>query len=277
MTYVSGYASSSITFGASAYGSVLTAVSSASAVSSTKIRVYFDKGMLVNSALTSKYNYILTTTDSDSVVPYISSVEYENTEYPEYVDLITSEATNNTTYTVEVNPDGPVDKNSEPIDPDNNSYDFSGIGVNPYIKSVVAVGKNRVDVIFSEQIIDNAPVRDETQYVFDGGLSVVSVLDVEGDTVKLVTSDQTEGTVYNLTINAIQIISPVITGVSGTDIVSTENDVIITGIDFTDSGTVEICDNADYSLATIKITQSSVDSYTNTSIQVDIDASGLFS
>lgn len=70
---------------------------------------------------------------------------------------------------------------------------------------------------------------------------------------------------------------PIIDSVSGDEIVSDEENVKIFGDNFYTSGTVEICDNASYSSATIKITQSSIDSWSDEEIQLDIDASGLFS
>ena len=47
---------------------------------------------------------------------------------------------------------------------------------------------------------DNIDIRDATNYVWDNGLVTLSVLDFDNDTVKLATSEQVEGLLYQLTI-----------------------------------------------------------------------------
>jgi hypothetical protein len=82
----------------------------------------------------------------------------------------------------------------------NNFATFEGIGERPTIKRIESTSINGANIIFSEPMLDNDYIRNSEKYVFDGGLTVLSVSDVDVDTVKLVTSDQTPGTIYNLTI-----------------------------------------------------------------------------
>lgn len=192
-----------VTSTAYARGVDLVDVVSVEAVSSVRARITFDRPMTNNAALVSKYNYAIETSTPGAVTPSISSVESENVSAPTFVDVIMSEMTDGADYDMEVNPNGPTDYNGDPVDPDNNTGSMTGIGVAPTIESVAAVGPNRVDVTFSEAMKDNVDIRNASKYVFDNGLSTISVLEVDGDTVKLVTSDQTPGVVYGLTVEVV--------------------------------------------------------------------------
>jgi hypothetical protein len=77
---------------------------------------------------------------------------------------------------------------------------FTGDGDTPTVKLLIPQGANRVDVVFNEPMEDNTDIRNPAKYSFDNGLTVVSVLEFDNDTVKLATSDQTPGTLYTLTI-----------------------------------------------------------------------------
>jgi hypothetical protein len=191
-----------ITFDAKARAVELVNVESVIAAYSMRIRVAFDRGMTKDAALLSKYNYDIQTSTPGAVTPAITSIEAENISQPTFVDLIISEMTDGATYEVEVNPNGPIDINGDPIDPDNNTGSVTGVGIRPTIESVTAVGPNRVDVKFSEAMKDNADIRDASNYSFDNGLHVLSVLDFDYDTVKLITDTQSPGIVYNLTVLA---------------------------------------------------------------------------
>jgi len=201
MADVNGYGLGQIAFTALAHGVTLVKVSAAESISSIKTKVTFDRSMTKNAALISKYNYQITTTTPGAIIPAISSVVAENVDNPTYVELNISEMTNAASYVVEVNPSGPVDFNGNPVDPDNNDESFVGIGIAPYVHSVAAISENRADVIFSESMKDNDAIRDPNAYTFDNGLSVLSVLEVSQETVKLVTSDQTPGLLYALTVD----------------------------------------------------------------------------
>lgn len=173
----------------------------ATAINSNKIRIEFDRGMLNDDRLVDYLNYTITPTGG-GIPLYYTELEPENRAEPTFVDIITSEMTDGEGYRVEIeaSEDGPVDTEGIFVDPASNTESFTGIGTKPTIASVVAISENRADVIFSEPMEDNRGLRDASNYSFDKGLSVISVLEVDVDTVKLVTSDQIEGELYTLTI-----------------------------------------------------------------------------
>lgn len=86
------------------------------------------------------------------------------------------------------------------IDPTADEAAFDGMGDSPGIKRVVTVGKNRIDVVFTKRMRDSAALRNPARYTLSGGASVLAVASVDGDTVKLVTTDQEPGILYTLTI-----------------------------------------------------------------------------
>jgi hypothetical protein len=94
---------------------------------------------------------------------------------------------------------GLIDDFGNAIDPDYNAAVFTGIATQPTITSALAIGTNRLDIIFDRPIRDSAEVRDVSHYSIPG-LTVVKVLSVESNTIKLATTDQTPGVLYTLTI-----------------------------------------------------------------------------
>ena len=175
-------------------------VLSASALTSTKVRLTFDGGMTKDNLLTDPSNYLFTVGSGADLLA--TAVVAEDETNPTYVDITTNEHTDGAVYTAEVNPlaGGPTGRFGMNVADGDNSAAFAGVGIPPTVASVEAVSANLVNVVFSEDMADNADIRDASNYSFSGGLSVISVLDVSGDTVQLVTSDQTPGTLYNLTI-----------------------------------------------------------------------------
>jgi hypothetical protein len=177
-------------------------VVAATAIAPGVVRVTFDTPMSRDSRLTNIANYSIAT-PAGAAPLFVSAVTPQDVANPTWVELATNEHTNLTTYTVEVESGagGPRDAYGYVVSAAGDSATFAGAGVAPEIASVAAVGLNRVDVQFTEPMHDNAAIRDPSRYTFDGGLTVLSVLDVVGDTVKLVTSDQTPGQLYTLTIS----------------------------------------------------------------------------
>ncbi|MGW8177440.1 MAG: hypothetical protein ACWGQW_01370 [bacterium] len=186
-----------------AEGNIIAAPRVASAVtrSHIKIRVTFDQPMTNDSRLTSPSNYKLTPA-TDGVPLFVQSVTPEAVTNPTYVDLVTNEMTDGQGYTVQVTSGapGPVSRLGIAMNALGAVGSFVGSGELPTVLRVEAVGLNRADVVFSEPMLDNAAIRNPAKYVFSGGLLVLGVLDVDVDTVKLITSDQTPGAFYNLTI-----------------------------------------------------------------------------
>ena len=80
---------------------------------------------------------------------------------------------------------------------------FDGIGVAPSLVLAFALSPTLVEVRFSEPILDYGDVRNVAAWLFDLGLSVLSVVSVGTDSVTLQTSAQAEGQLYTLTFDGV--------------------------------------------------------------------------
>lgn len=177
-------------------------ISSVVAVNANKIRVTFDEPMDRNSGeLLDASNYTITPQTAGAISVNINAVTTVGST-PEYVELDTSEHTEGATYEVAAVTSGEIrDAAYNPIDPAGASDTYTGEGDAPTLLKVEAVSGTRVDLQFSEVMKDTPEIRDPAQYVWDNGLTTLAVLELDGDTVKLVTTEQTEGLLYNLTIS----------------------------------------------------------------------------
>lgn len=175
-------------------------VSQVFALTKNKIRIVFDSPMNDDEELISPDNYILEPISSNGVQLYYEEIEPENISYPNYIDVICSEMTDSILYQATVLY-GPTSKDNSPIDPNNNTISFTGKGEKPTVLRLETISPNRVDVIFSEPMLDNEDIKNLVNYSFDNGLNILEILEVDGDRVKLVTTDQDPGVLYTLTIN----------------------------------------------------------------------------
>ncbi|KKN12118.1 hypothetical protein LCGC14_1019620 [marine sediment metagenome] len=180
---------------------------SATATTSTRIRVVFDEPMTVNAALTNPASYTVTPQAAGvGAVVVISAVVV--TPGSTTVDLVVSEMNDGGSYELAVDSAGPVqDVAFNPLDPGADTDLFTGIGVKPTLLRIEAAGKTRVDVVFSESMRDNADIRDVNKFEWEtvpdsplDDITTLSILAVEEDVVKLVTSEQTPGILYELTV-----------------------------------------------------------------------------
>jgi len=131
---------------------------------------------------------------------FYSQIVPERVIYPRWVDIILdTEMTTDGEYQCTIaTPDGPCSTQGDPIE--NESADFSGEGVAPNVQAVKAIATTIVDVIFTERMKNNDAIKDPNNYEFDKGLVVLGVMGVNGDTVRLITSAQTPGELYTLTV-----------------------------------------------------------------------------
>ena len=175
-------------------------ISSVLAQNSTTVRVTFDEPMDPNSGqLINAGNYSITPTGGGASVN-VNSVNALGAA-PLWVDLLTSEMTDGAAYDCTVNDAGPIrDDSWNPLDSGFATVAFTGEGLAPTVASVIAISENRIDIVFTEAMLDNADARNPLTYAFNNGLTVLSVLDVDNDTVKLVTSDQVPNLLYTVTI-----------------------------------------------------------------------------
>lgn len=176
-------------------------VSAVVALNATKVRVTFDEPMDLNGdELENPLNYTIAPTGGGANV-FVSSVVIPAGANPSFVELVTSEMTDGAAYEVAVDSTGPIrDAAFNPLDSGFDTAAFTGAGDAPELASIVPVSSTRVDVTFNETMKDNADIRDPSNYVWDNGLLTLDVLDFANDTVKLVTSEQVEGLLYQLTI-----------------------------------------------------------------------------
>jgi hypothetical protein len=178
----------------------LVKVESVETISAYRLRVRFDRAMNKNNALVNTAYYTITPTSPGGVTPYISEVLLPDVVYPTYVDLITSEMTGGLNYEVEVSASGPTDTNNLRVDEYYNMKTFVSIAINPTIKHVEVISDTRIDVVFTENMKYNNSIIDKERYSIDNGLSILSVLEMDVDRVKLVTTQQIPGVLYTLTI-----------------------------------------------------------------------------
>ncbi len=173
---------------------------SAIATTSKRIRVVFDEPMNPNAALSNSASYTVTPQAAGVGAVVVNSVEVIGPS-PVSVDLNVSEMKDGGSYELAVDSSGPVqDAAFNLLDPAADTDLFTGVGVKPTLLRVEAVSKTRADVVFSELMRDNADIRNVASYVWNLGLATIAVLAVNGDTVKLVTSEQDPDVLYQLTV-----------------------------------------------------------------------------
>lgn len=178
----------------------LPQLTSISTISSNRVRFAFSEPMLNNLALKTPSNYLLMPVTPGAAPLFFDTVDPQGVDFPTYVDVPCSEMTNGASYQGGVVTPTMSDKVNNPVDGAHTTATFTGLGTPPSVKEIHAISQNRVDVIFSEPMLDNADIRNPAKYTWSGGLSTLSVLDVLSDTVSLVTSDQTPNTLYDLSV-----------------------------------------------------------------------------
>jgi len=176
-------------------------VASAEARSHIRVRVNFDQPMTDDSRLRDPNTYTIISLGA-GVNTFVTNVIPDPSAFPAFVDLDTNEMTGGEGYQarVESGPGSPVNQIGLPMAPAGSVASFIGVGQDPTVVTVAGITENLVDVTFSENMLDNASIRDITKYVFDNGLSVLAVLEVVGNRVRLVTDDQVPELLYTLTI-----------------------------------------------------------------------------
>lgn len=166
-------------------------------VNDTRLRLNFSESLKDDAALRATASYLVTPTGNGPPI-FVGEVDPENQEQPQFVDLLVTEGLAGAGYQAQVV--------GQLIDPVGNvivsptSQPFVATATPPDFFVLEAVSLNRVDVVFTEPILDNTFARDSSKYLWDNGLTTISVLDIEGNRVKLVTSDQDPDLLYTLTV-----------------------------------------------------------------------------
>lgn len=153
--------------------------------------------MRPDAALESPVNYGFEPAAGGTPV-YVVSAKPQNDTAPLFVDLVVTEMTHGIAYTVRAT--GIRDLATGELIGSPNSASITGIGGAPGIKLLRAISKNRVDVLFDEEMLDEADLRDPTRFVWDNGLETLAVLSIKGNVVSLATTDQQPETLYTLVV-----------------------------------------------------------------------------
>lgn len=162
------------------------------------IRIDFNKGMKKDAQLSLPSNYIFTPITAGAAQLFFDSISVPDIDEPDFVEISTSEMTDGASYEVTIN--GPTDVAFNQIGA-TDTAPFTGEGIAPVISSLVSVSKNRVDVVFSEAMRVNPDILDIANYNWTAGLTTLEVLEVTAaGVVKLATSDQIAGILYELTV-----------------------------------------------------------------------------
>lgn len=179
-------------------------VASAVALSGKRVRLTFDAKMLPDSRLKNINNYKIVPVFAGGADVFIKAVILPIMSFPTFVDLDVSEMTDKSLYSAQINTgfNAPVDQFGLGINVSKNSATFLGAGNPPTVLYVAATGPNRVDVKFSKPMLDEEQIRNPDNYQWDAGLVTIAVLGVISDTVQIVTSNQSPGQLYNLTIGS---------------------------------------------------------------------------
>lgn len=168
-----------------------------------RIRINFSEPMRRDAALELAANYLFTPVTPGATQLFFDSISLPPViAQPTFVEIEVSEMTDGATYDVTVNSGagGPTDPGFNPISA-TDSATFLGEGIPPSVAQVIAVSKNRADVVFNEPMRNNADINNPAKYAFDNGLVTLDVLEVtSAGVVKLATSDQIPGILYTLVV-----------------------------------------------------------------------------
>lgn len=172
------------------------------ALNSTRIRVDFTTNVVPNTALSNPSAYQISVVSAGAVLVVPQQVFLPvGQPNPLFVEIEVTEMTDGAIYQLNLST-GLTSVSGEPSGPVVPAF-FAGIGDAPDLFVVVALDKNTCEVRFTEPMLDNAAIRDLSNYIFDGGLSVTSIASVQGSIVTIKTTDQVEGQIYNLTVRGL--------------------------------------------------------------------------
>lgn len=220
-------------------------IANARALSETKVRIDFSAAALDpsdngNPALLDPSSYVFTavTPGAVGVVPQSVSSPVGQTN-PLYVEIDITEHTNGAIYEVSISP---LIKGALGEAGGGAAYSYAGLGSSPIVELVLATSKTEAVVQFDEAILDNSAARDISNFIWDNGLSTVSVKSVIGNEITLQTTEQTPGELYNLTVRGIlqAVISDQIQITEEIVIDSTQLSMAQDGVSMTEDGVVMV-------------------------------------
>jgi hypothetical protein len=198
-------------------------IADARPVSPTRIRIDFSENVVDSLALRDPASYSFTPLSAGAAILYPQAVRLPVAQAnPLYVEVDVTEMTDGASYQVILTGAMVGISNGTPS---SSPFNFTGEGDTPTLYLVLATAKNKVQVTFSERMLDNLDIRDLSNYSFDKGLDILSIDGVMGSVVFLTTSDQVAGELYTLTVLGAS--GPAQTNVTITDNVSVSDSIVV--------------------------------------------------
>jgi hypothetical protein len=193
-------------------------VLSASPTSTTKVRVVFNEPMRNDASLTTAANYTF-----NNGLAAQSALRVDSTT----IDITTNAIVGGTLYTLTVSTagGGPKDLAGNTVAAGSNTAQFTGIGQNPQVQSASAIDSNTVDIVFSEEMQNNAALIDLNKYTFNNGLISNGVTRINATKVRVATTEMKDGQSYTVTVSTSGIID-----LDGNSLANPTNSATFTGI-----------------------------------------------
>lgn len=165
------------------------------------LRVYFTAPVINNAALVDPKNYQIYAVESSYDYDFRGlQVTPENTLYPTYVDIETTDCVGGENYELVVAPYEITGYDSSVLEGNLNTAKFVGVTEYPTVLAAIPTSQSSVRVVFSKYMTRNSHLYNPSMYVWSHGLKTLNVEEETDSTVILTTSEQTSTTVYELTV-----------------------------------------------------------------------------
>lgn len=183
-----------------ASATIIFGIANARSLTESKVRIDFAVPVQINDALTNPASYRFNNVSAGSfdVVP-LSVRLPAGQPSPIYVEIETTEHTDGGTYEVALTS---AIRGAAGEFGGGDAFEYDGIGIAPTLRVVIAISPTEVQVHFSEEISNEPDANEPRNYTWDGGLSTIAVRSVIGSVVTLQTTQQTQGQLYTLHVNA---------------------------------------------------------------------------
>jgi len=165
------------------------------------LRVYFTAPVINNVALRNPDNYQITVDIPSQAYDFGGiSVTPEDTLYPTYVDIETTDCTGGEDYELVITPGVIIGEDAAILESGSNTAEFVGVTEYPIVLAAIPTSLSTVRIVFSKYMTQNSYLYNPSMYVWSGGLRTLNVEEETNSTVILTTSEQTSTTAYELTV-----------------------------------------------------------------------------
>ena len=187
---VSGSANTAVFTGVGVAPSVLTATAN----SSTLVRIVYSEPMANDPALTTPGNYAFTGGLAAQSVTRIDAST---------VDVTVSAMQTGVNYTVTVSTSGPADVAGNTLNPAANTAVFTGVGQKPQVVYATVISATKIRVTFTQAMQVNLALTTPGNYTFDNGLTASSVIQTAGSPtqVDVTTNSMTGDVAYTVSVS----------------------------------------------------------------------------